>query len=85
MDADLATKSAQRTGSEQKYPMELAVWGSLCPWILGDPATIGFEADVVIFPVILGISVHLRVGVTPRIAGLGVDPQLLISIRREYN
>lgn len=54
--------SVQGTGSALKRPVSQAWWGFLSPWILGDSVTLSvvavIGADVVVSPVILGVSDH---------------------------
>lgn len=45
----------------------------LCPWILGYLITLDVEVDVMTFPVILGISKHLGVGLPLCVVRMGAE------------
>lgn len=44
------------TCANQKFPMPLAEWVSLHPWILDVPVMSGVETDIVASTVILGVT-----------------------------
>ena len=67
-------RSALGADSDQKESMPLSGWGFLHPWILGDPGTLNIWADVVAFPMILGVSEHLGVRLPLRVVGVGAEP-----------
>lgn len=74
-------RSVQGTGSDQKKPVPQARQGFLHLWVLGDPVTWGFVADVVASPVMLGISEHLGVELPPCVVGVGAEPALRAQIQ----
>jgi hypothetical protein len=64
--------------------MPLAGWGFLHPRILADPVTLGVGADILAFPVILGILEHLGVWFPLGVVGVGAEPALQVCFGHRF-